>query len=176
MRQLLDDFGIEPQILYPSHVHRTEELLREAVDLSRRGVFVDMDAAEETLAEKVQKFLQQGGREDRLTLSSDSDSNAPANLFLRWRECVLEEKIPIERALRWVTRNTAEVLKLSAKGRLEAGADADVVILREESLDIVHVIATGKVLVRDGELVTREKFLESSERELVLQGSSGSDS
>lgn len=176
LRQLLDDFGIEPRILYPSHVHRTEELLQEAVDLSKRGVFVDMDAAEETLAEKVQKFLQQGGKEDRLTLSSDSDSNPPANLFLRWRECVLEEKIPIERALPWVTRNTAEVLKLSAKGRLEAGADADVVILRKESLDIVHVIAKGKVLVRDGELVAREKFLESSDRDIELHGENGSES
>lgn len=176
LRELLDDFGIEPQILYPSHVHRTEELLQEAVELSQRGVYVDMDAAESTLAEKVQKFLKQGGKEERLTLSSDSDSNTPANLFLRWRECIQEEKVPIERALPWVTSNTAEVLKLSNKGRLEAGADADVVILRKETLDIVHVIAKGKVLVRDGELVSREKFLDSSDRDLELHGKNGSDS
>lgn len=176
LRQLLDDFGIEPRVLYPSHVHRTDELLAEAVELSRRGVYVDMDAAQENLAEKVREFLEMGGKEDRLTLSSDSDSNTPANLFLRWRECMLKEEIPIERALPLVTRNTAEVLKLSAKGRLEVGADADVVILREESLDVVHVIAKGRVLVRDGELVSREKFLESSDRGIELHGDDKSDS
>lgn len=176
LRELLDDFGIEPQVIYPSHVHRTDELLREAAEISRRGVYVDMDAAQKNMALKVREFLEMGGREDRLTLSSDSDSNTPANLFLRWRECVLKEKLPLERALALVTRNTAEVLKLSGKGRLEEGADADLVILREETLDIVHVIAKGKVLIRDGEPVVREKFLESSDRNLELHGKNESDS
>jgi beta-aspartyl-dipeptidase (metallo-type) len=170
LRQLLDDFGMEPEKLYPAHIHRTDELLEEAVDLSRRGSFVDMDAAQENLAEKVREFLEQGGREDRLTLSSDADSNTPANLFLRWRQCVLEEEIPLERALPLVTRNTAEVLHLSAKGRLEPQADADLVVLRKETLDIVHVIAKGKPLIRDGEILVREKFLEESERTLELKG------
>ena len=170
LRQLLDDFGIDPKKLYPSHVHRTDELLKEAVDLSRRGSFVDMDAAQENLAVKVREFLEQGGREDRLTLSSDANSNTPANLFLRWRQCVLDEEIPLEKALPLVTRNAAEVLHLDTKGRLEPGADADLVVLRKETLDIVHVIAKGKVLVRDGEIMVREKFLETSERTLELKG------
>lgn len=173
LRGLLDDYGLKPETLYPSHIHRTDELLKEAVDLSRRGSFVDMDAAQEDLAVKVREFLEQGGREDRLTLSSDADSNTPANLFLRWRQCVLEEKIPLERALPLVTRNAAEVLHLSAKGRLEAGADADLVVLRKETLDIVHVIAKGKTLVRDGEILVREKFLAESERTLELKGKKG---
>jgi beta-aspartyl-dipeptidase (metallo-type) len=170
LRQLLDDFGMKPETLYPSHVHRTDELLEEAVDLSRRGSFVDMDAAQENLAVKVREFLEQGGRADRLTLSSDADGNTPANLFLRWRQCVLDEKIPLERALPLVTRNAAEVLHLSRKGRLEPGADADLVVLRKETLEIVHVIAKGKTLVRNGEILVREKFLEESERTLELQG------
>jgi beta-aspartyl-dipeptidase (metallo-type) len=170
VRALLDDYGMKPEMLYPSHVHRTDELLEEAVDLSRRGSFVDMDAAQENLAVKVREFLEQGGREDRLTLSSDADGNTPANLFLRWRQCVLDEKIPLERALPLVTRNAAEVLNLSRKGRLEPGADADLVVLRKKTLDIVHVIAKGRVLVRDGKVLIREKFLEESERNLELQG------
>lgn len=170
LRSLIDDYGMKPETLYPSHVHRTDELLKEAVDLSRRGSFVDMDAAQENLAQKVREFLEQGGREDRLTLSSDADSNRPANLFLRWRECVLNEKIPLERALPLVTRNVAEALHLFRKGRLEPGADADVLVLRKDTLEIVHVIAKGRLLVRDGELQVREKFLEDSERTLELLG------
>jgi len=170
LRQLLDDYGIEPEKVYPSHVHRTDELLEEAIDLSRRGSFVDMDAAQENLAEKVREFLEKGGRADRLTLSSDADSNTPAHLFLRWRQCVLEEEIPLDQALPLVTRNAAEVLHLDAKGRLKPEADADLVVLRKETLDIVHVIAKGKVLVRDGEILVRERFLEESERTLDLKG------
>lgn len=170
LRSLLDDYGMKPETLYPSHVHRTDELLKEAVDLSRRGSFVDMDAAQENMAVKVREFLEQGGREDRLTLSSDADGNAPANLFLRWRQCVLDEEIPLERALPLVTRNAAEVLHLSRKGRLEEGADADLVILRQGSLEVVDVIARGRRVVRRGETVTREKFLETSQRKIELKG------
>lgn len=170
LRALLKEHEVDPKLLYPSHVHRTDPLLKEAAALSKEGSFVDMDAAQENLAQKVREFLEMGGKADRLTLSSDGDSNTPANLFLRWRQCVLEEKIPLEQALPLVTRNAAEVLHLSSKGRLEAGSDADLVVLREGSLEVVHVIAKGKVLVRDGEIQVREKFLEESERTLELRG------
>jgi beta-aspartyl-dipeptidase (metallo-type) len=51
------------------------------------------------------------------------------------------------------TRNPATVLQLGAKGRLEPGADADVLILRRETLEIVHVWARGRQHVADGQFV-----------------------
>lgn len=170
LRALLDDYHIAPELIYPSHVHRTPELLEEAVDLSKRGCFVDMDAADQDLGKWVRRYLEQGGRPDRLTLSSDSDSNSPKNLFLKWRATIQEHKVPFEQALPFVTSNTAKVLKLAGKGRLEPGQDADLVVLERDSLEIVEVIAQGKRMVRKRQLAEEEKFLEQSDREIELVG------
>ena len=69
-----------------------------------------------------------------------------------------------------MTSNTARILELRSKGRLEEGCDADVLVLAEGSLDIREVIANGKRLVADGECVVRPKFLEESSRNVTLIG------
>jgi beta-aspartyl-dipeptidase (metallo-type) len=78
--------------------------------------------------------------------------------------------LPFERLLPSVTANAAQVLKLSGKGRLAPGCDADVLVVRRDSLEIVHVIAKGRHLVRDGKIVEKEEYLAESKRSLVLQG------
>lgn len=170
LRAVLDEFEISPELIYPSHVHRTEELLAEAVELSRRGCFVDMDTAQPDVWKSIRSFLDQGGRADRLTVSSDSDSLSPRNLYLQIRKAVRDHGLPLEQVLPLVTANPANVLKLAGKGRIEEGCDADLLVLREDSLEIVDVIARGKPLVRRGEIVKRESFLEESDRALDLQG------
>jgi beta-aspartyl-dipeptidase (metallo-type) len=65
--------------------------------------------------------------------------------------------MPVAKVLPHFTSNTAEALKLTNKGRLEEGKDADVVVLREKRLDIVHVFARGRQLVKDGQLVQLSK-------------------
>lgn len=170
LRALLDDFHIAPELIYPSHVHRTEELLDEAVDLSKRGCFVDMDTAEQDLGKWIRRYLDRGGRPDRVTASSDADSNSPKNLFLRWRDCVLKHGFSLAAALPFVTSNTARVLKLAGKGRLEEGCDADVVVLERRGLEIREVIARGRRMVRQSEPAVKEKFLEGSDREIELVG------
>ena len=69
-----------------------------------------------------------------------------------------------------VTANTAKVLKLAGKGRLEPGMDADLLVLRKDSLEIVEVIARGRRLVKGGKLAIQEKVAETSSRELHLVG------
>ena len=61
-------------------------------------------------------------------------------------------------------------MKLNQKGRLEAGADADMVMLHRETMQIEEVIAKGRRFVRNGSCSFRETFLESSNREIKLRG------
>jgi beta-aspartyl-dipeptidase (metallo-type) len=61
-------------------------------------------------------------------------------------------------------------LKLDRKGRLDEGNDADVLVLKKGSLEIVEVIARGKRMVKEGSLAVREKFLEESFRNVSLIG------
>ena len=90
--------------------------------------------------------------------SSGSASAASTSLFAAVREAVLDEGVPLETALQVVTSNPARILKLRGKGRLAAGADADVVLLDPRTLEIRGVIAKGRWLMRDGQLLVKGTF------------------
>ena len=63
-----------------------------------------------------------------------------------------------------MTTNTARVLGLGHKGRLAAGADADVVVLEAGSLELVELVAGGRRLVIDGRPEAGDKGLRESDR------------
>ena len=67
------------------------------------------------------------------------------------RECVQKEGIPLETAVKGITSNPAAILKLDRKGRIKEGFDADICLLKEDTLELDTVIAKGQVMVRDGE-------------------------
>ena len=71
LRELLSEHEVQPESLYPTHVERNEALVREAIDLTRRGVTVDMDVMEEDLAIWAPFYLKNGGDPSRLTISSE---------------------------------------------------------------------------------------------------------
>jgi beta-aspartyl-dipeptidase (metallo-type) len=170
LRELIDEFDIEPARLYPTHIQRTEALLAEAIDLTRRGATVDMDTAEEDLGTWVPRYMAAGGDLARLTVSSDADSSAPHLLWAEVAGLVRGGTLTLEQALALITRNPARALQLEQKGCLDAGADADVVVLEAGSLDIVHVLAGGRRLVDGGRVVARERFEERTKRRLEVHG------
>jgi beta-aspartyl-dipeptidase (metallo-type) len=170
LRDLIDDFKCEPEWLYPTHVERNEALMDEAIALAARGAHADVDTVEGELARWVGYWFEHGGHPERLTVSSDTGTSSPGQLVAQWRDCVLRHGIPLERMLPLVTSNTANVLKLAHKGRVAAGCDADVLVLRRDSLDVVHVFARGRRLVDDGAMTKREHFLGTSRRRIDLTG------
>lgn len=170
LRSLIEDYEISPELIYPTHIERSEELMREAIKLAARGSYVDIDTVEQDLPKWLRFYLDNGGNPARLTVSSDASINSPQSLLGQLRSCVLEHDFSIEQTLALVTTNTAAVLKLERKGRLEVGRDADVLVLHKDSLEIKDVIAHGRLLVRDGELNFSEKFLSESNRRIRLEG------
>jgi beta-aspartyl-dipeptidase (metallo-type) len=170
LRTLLDEYEIEPCSLYPTHMDRSEELMLEAIELSRRGVTVDIDTVDGELPRWMAFYLDRGGDPSHVTVSSDAAINSPRAVWEQIRTCVLQHRISLETLLPTVTSNTASVLKLSSKGHLSEGASADVVVLQKESLEVVEVIARGRRFVRNGHLTFRESFLQESKREIQLHG------
>lgn len=173
LRALLDEYDVEPAWLYPTHVERSRALMEEAIELTRRGVVIDVDTVEEDLAKWLGFYLERGGDPARLTASSDASISSPRTLHEQIQDCVVNHRLPLELALLLVTANTARVLKLDGKGRLNPGADADVLVLRAGSLEIKEVIAGGRRLMRGGEVCKAEAFLEDSNRSILLTGKSG---
>ncbi|HZF37482.1 MAG TPA: amidohydrolase family protein [Blastocatellia bacterium] len=170
LRELVENYAVEPEWLYPTHIDRSRELIREAAAFTRLGAFVDIDVTEENLPEQLRRFIDDNGDLCRLTVSSDAAIASPRALHDQICACVAEHGFPLELALSLVTANTARVLKLDRKGRLERGLDADALVLRRKSLEITHVFAGGRQMVRGGELVVMEKFLTRSKRRISLYG------
>jgi beta-aspartyl-dipeptidase (metallo-type) len=170
VRALLDDHGIDPALLYPTHVERNAALMSEAVELTRRGVTIDVDVVERDLAQWARFFLDHDGDPTRLTVSSDAAITSPATLLEQVRACVLEHAFPLEQVLPWVTTNTARVLKLPSKGRLRQGADADVLVLRRDSLEPVAVVAGGRALLSPGGGARQPAFITGSNRKVSWYG------
>ena len=142
----------------------------EAIELTRRGVTVDIDTVELDLAKWLRYFREHGGNPDFLTVSSDAAINNPGSVFDQIRDCVHSGVADLQTALSLVTRNTARILKLASKGSLAKGFDADLVILRKDGLELRDVFAAGRRLMVDGSVVVREKFLENSNRVVDLHG------
>ena len=64
---------------------------------------------------------------------------------------------PLEKVLPAFTSNVARVLRLERKGRLEVGADADLVVLGEDGA-VADVMARGRWHVREGRAVVKGTF------------------
>jgi beta-aspartyl-dipeptidase (metallo-type) len=170
LRDALDSFDVEPSWFYPTHVERNEPLMAEAIELSRRGMPIDVDVYERDLVRWVRFHREHDGDPALLTASSDAAIKSPRNLLDQLRACVHEKALDLEHAFALATSNTARILKLHDRGELEAGRRADVLLLDRESLELRHVICGGRVVVRDGSVVQRERFLRESDREIHLIG------
>lgn len=169
--ELLDgDYAVTPEMLYPTHITRSEALMDEAIELGKRGAHVDIDTVEADLAKWLRYYLDHGGDPAQLTISSDSGASSPRQLYEQLCQAVVHARIPLETVLPMVTSNTATVLKFKNKGRLEPGCDGDVVVMDSRSLEIRHVLARGVQMVRDGSLVKHEHFLDTTTRTIELVG------
>jgi beta-aspartyl-dipeptidase (metallo-type) len=155
LHALLDNYAIPPHCLYATHITRSHELMDDAIALARRGAFVDMDTIEENLGECLRYYVAHDGPLEQLTVSSDAHTpgGSQHKLYAQLVSCVREHKFRLEEVLPLFTSNTAHVLKLAGKGELKADNDADLLVLRGGTLEIVHLFARGKPFIKEGRLV-----------------------
>lgn len=152
LHALLDQHEIPPECLYATHVNRSRELMDEAIVLSRRGSYVDVDTIAEDLPFWLGYYREHGGAPGHLTASSDAHTpgGTPAKVYAGVISSIREHGMPLADVLPIVTVNPATALKLRSKGCLVEGMDADVLVLKEHTLELVHVFARGQHLVKDG--------------------------
>lgn len=167
---LIEKDDVSPEWLYPTHITRSEELMKDAIKLAKKGSFVDIDTVNEDLSKWLNFYAENGGDLKKLTVSSDSSITSPNNLFTQIRQCLIEGKFSVEEILSLVTANTAEALKLNLKGRIEAGKAADVLVLEKETFELRDVFSSGKHLFKNGKIAFKEAFLKESNRVVKLVG------
>jgi beta-aspartyl-dipeptidase (metallo-type) len=170
LREMVERFEVDPKWYYITHIERSEELMREAIQLASEGSTCDIDTSEGDLHKWVRFWLDEGGDPAQLTISSDASKSSPTKFTREVRGLVLDHGMSLDVVLPFVTTNTARVLCLEHKGALAPGKAADVVVLDRDGLEVREVISKGRRLVVDGRLAVREQFLEGSDRRVDLTG------
>ncbi|KRD77360.1 beta-aspartyl-peptidase [Lysobacter sp. Root983] len=179
VRQALERSELPARVFNPTHVNRRKALFEEALELARRGCWIDITAfpVEEgedawSADEALQRYLDSGAPPERVTVSSDAGGCLPcfdahgrvcgmdvgeSGALLDSLNAVLARGVALERALPAYTLNPARLLRLDRKGRIEVGADADLVAL--DSRGAAHdVFIGGTAHVRDGALLRHGQF------------------
>jgi beta-aspartyl-dipeptidase (metallo-type) len=179
VRQALAVSEIPARVWNPTHVNRRRALLDEAVELARAGCTIDLTAfpvaaGEDgyTAADALLRYADSGAPPERVTVSSDAGGCLPCfdadgrvcrmdvgstGALLETLRTVVARGLPLAEALPAFTSNPARLLRLAAKGRIAAGADADLVAL-DATGGARTVIIGGELHVRDGTLVRRGSF------------------
>jgi beta-aspartyl-dipeptidase (metallo-type) len=155
----------------PTHINRNDYIFEDAKEYGKMG-YVDITASsypyfpqyEIKPSKAIVELMKAGVPLENITMTSDAcgslpdfdekgnlirlEMGYPKSILTEMTDAVKNEGLPLEKALKVVTSNVADVLKLKQKGRVKAGKDADVVLF-DDSFNICYMVAMGKMMVKD---------------------------
>ncbi|MGX6961571.1 beta-aspartyl-peptidase [Vagococcus xieshaowenii] len=179
IERTVDETEIPISQFLPTHINRTEAVFEAAIDYAKRGGYVDFTGSENPefweksdgevrFSKGLKRLLAEGIAIEQITMTSDGQGSLPyfdennqflglgvgsaKSLLVGIKDAVLNEGIPLETAIKTITKNPATILKLSSKGSLEIGKDADICVLDPHTLDLTSVIAKGQLMVHEQEV------------------------
>ncbi|MDD2305904.1 MAG: beta-aspartyl-peptidase [Prolixibacteraceae bacterium] len=156
----------------PTHCNRNHYIFEEAKEYGKKG-YVDITASsypffpqyEIKPSKAIKELVSAGVPIEHITMSSDGCGSLPSfnengdierlemgypmSVYTELSDLVNEEGMSLEVAVKVLTSNIADILKLWQKGRIQIAKDADLVILNADFV-IHHVVAMGKLMVKDG--------------------------
>nr|WP_286181184.1 beta-aspartyl-peptidase [Bacillus sp. ISL-37] len=182
IEQVIENTDIPIRQFYPTHMNRNPHLFEAGIEYAKKGGWIDfttssipkfLEEGEVKCSVALKRMLEAGVDIGQITFTSDGQASLPdfdkngeliglqigqvSSLYEAVKDAVLNEGIPLETAIRVITANPAAILKLKQKGRIEAGHDADIVLL-DDNFDIDTVIAMGKVMVENRVLLVSGTF------------------
>ncbi len=179
LRRLAAETEIPITQVVPTHCNRNPRLLAEAVAHVAAGGYADLTAGLErhgggvSIGEAIRRFREADAPLARVSVSSDANGSLPVfdargnlvgmgvasqrELRAAFREVVREGVVDLPTAVRLFATNAAAMYRLPGKGRIAAGADADLLLL-DADLRVRDVMGAAGWLVRDGRVVVRGTF------------------
>jgi len=154
----------------PTHCNRNPYIFEDAKEYGKKG-YVDITTSSYPYDKDVEikpsvalkQLLESGVPISHITFTSDGcgslpsfdtegrlvkiDMGLPSSIIREIKEAVQEDKIPLETTLRVATSSPADILKLTGKGYVKEGYDADLLLL-DKDFNIVHLMAKGKIMNR----------------------------
>lgn len=177
VREALETAEIPPRTYNPTHINRQKKLFEEACDLAKKGCWVDVTAFETNghgyePADALLRYMQQALPQDKLTISSDGGGCLPdfdekgSLIHMGFAEsqsmtdvfyALLDNDEDLARFLPFFTLNVAQLMNFHQKGRIQSGADADIIILNKQKR-IEHVMAMGQWHVQHHQQIIKGTF------------------
>jgi len=176
IEEVLRDSDLPRRLFYPTHVNRQKALLKQAIDYTCKGGYADitvsttpelLDAGEVPALDAFRQAIDAGSPATHLTFSSDAGGSLPHyehgvlaglkaaepdSLLRLLQSSFADNRNANHQVIQAMTRNPAQALQLHGKGRIQAGADADLLLLEPDKLELIHVMGQGRWLMRDGEI------------------------
>lgn len=164
----------------PTHCNRNDYTLESAKEFAKRGGYIDITTSsypyfpeyEVKPSKCIPMLLEAGIPIEKITFSSDAcgslpgfDENGnlvklemglPSANFRELIDAVYQEGVPLETALKVLTSNPADILKLNQKGRIAVGKDADIVFIDDKR--IYHVLAMGRFMMKDAIILKKGSY------------------
>lgn len=169
LHDIVDNTEMGYKQFVPTHCNRNDYIFEDAKEYGKKG-YIDITtssypyyADEEIKPSKALKMLLESGVPlKHITFTSDAcgslpgfdpetgklikiEMGLPDSILREIKEAVLEDDIPLEQALHVATANPADILKLSGKGYIKEGFDADILIL-DQSFNIAFLMANGVMM------------------------------
>ncbi|OGD25736.1 MAG: beta-aspartyl-peptidase [Candidatus Aminicenantes bacterium RBG_19FT_COMBO_65_30] len=165
----------------PTHVNRNPQLFEQGLEWAAGGGSIDLTVGpdpvppdpEVSLEDCIAGFRGMGLPFTRMMASSDSNGSLPVfdesgrlvrltiatekDLFRKFGDILRKGLLPLETAVRVFSTNAADFYKLGKKGRVEAGRDADIVIV-DGDLGLSDVFARGRWMMAGGRLLAHGTF------------------
>jgi beta-aspartyl-dipeptidase (metallo-type) len=164
----------------PTHCNRNDYTLEFAKEYGKKGGYVDITTSsypyfmeyEVKPSKAVGLLLNAGVPLENITFTSDAcgslpgfdekgnlvklETGLPSANFRELMDMVKNEGMPLDKALKVLTSNPADILKLKSKGRIAEGNDADMVLLNGD--EIYSVIAMGQFLMKERKIVKKGSY------------------
>lgn len=181
--KVLENSSIPITQFLPTHMNRNQWIFEDAIEYGLKGGYIDITTstvpefieAGEVLSSKAVKTLVQKGVDlNQITVSSDAQGSLPvfdnmgrivelkvgksSSIMECIRDLYFREEFPLEKAIQVATSNPANILKLSNKGYIREGYDADIVFLSKDKLNVDTVISKGNIMVRKGKPIVKGTF------------------
>jgi beta-aspartyl-dipeptidase (metallo-type) len=156
---------------FPTHCNRNHYIFEDAKEYGKKG-YTDLTASsypydmenEIKPSRAILELLKSGVPAEHITMTSDGngslpnfdkagnlisiDMGLPISIFREFKDTCIEEKLPMETALKMVSSNLADILKLKNKGRIIPGKDADIILI-DSDFNISELFARGQLMTNN---------------------------
>lgn len=183
LHRLTQETEIPIRQVIPTHINRSIGVFEAGVEFAKIGGLVDLTTSsdpdfleedEVKASTGLKMLLDLKVPVEQISFSSDGQGSMPIfnkkrefiglgvgsvkSLYREVKDAVLNDGVNFADAIKVITSNIADNLKLLNKGKIEEGRDGDLVIIDKESLDIVYVLAKGREMVSGGKVISKGVF------------------